>query len=172
MSWDKDRFPLTKIKEGDICAEVGVWKGEFSTQILKRKPKYLYLIDPWESQNFDNRVYSIDQQKMNEIYEFVIKKFIKHDNVFIKRCLSTDLIFENNFFDWVYIDGNHSYTNVLEDLNFYFKTIKKGGYLCGDDYGWNDKHSHGGPKRAVDEFVGKNNLKLEVKQDQFVIYKK
>jgi hypothetical protein len=31
-----------------VCAEIGVWKGEFSAQILKvARPSKLHLIDPW-----------------------------------------------------------------------------------------------------------------------------
>ena len=56
--------------------------------------------------------------------------------------------------------------------------MKKGGHLCGDDYGlWEDRpktgfgsDGGGGPKPAVDEFVKEYNLKLELKDNQFVIF--
>ena len=39
---------LKRTPKDSICAEVGVWKGEFSKQILKRtSPRMLHLIDPW-----------------------------------------------------------------------------------------------------------------------------
>jgi hypothetical protein len=38
---------LNLIRNGDICAEIGVWKGSFSQQLLRKKPKKLHLIDPW-----------------------------------------------------------------------------------------------------------------------------
>jgi cephalosporin hydroxylase len=163
-----NRFPLTKIKQGFICAEIGVWRGEFSEQILRYNPKLLYLIDPWISQ-FDNRIYSIEQDKMDTVYDSVVQKFSQHKNVIIQRCFSTKINIDNSIFDWIYIDGDHSYISVLADLNFYFPLMRRGGYLCGDDYGWNDKYSNGGPKRAVDEFISKHKLKLEIKNDQFVI---
>lgn len=164
------RFPLSKIKSGYVCAEIGVWKAEFSNSILEHNPSHLYLIDPWKSQNFDNRIYSIEQKKLDLIYDGVINRFRNDNRVTVLRSFSNKVEFKNDFFDWVYVDANHSYENVLQDLNFYYPLLKTRGYLCGDDYGWNDKYSNGGPKRAVDEFIAKNKLKLEIKDNQFIIY--
>jgi len=44
--------------------------------------------------------------------------------------------FPNSFFDYVYIDGDHSYEGVTRDLASYFPKIKIGGLILGDDYGW------------------------------------
>ena len=163
------RYPLTKIKVNDICAEVGVWKGNFSSRILERNPKALHLIDPWVSQDYTGRWYSCPQQKMDKIYQRVVNKFKEDDRVIIHRNFSTEPPFPARFFDWVYIDGNHSYPAVLKDLEFYSRHVKRGGFLCGDDYGWTDKSCTKGPKVAVDEFTTKYNLPLEVKRNQFII---
>jgi hypothetical protein len=45
-------------------------------------------------------------------------------------------MFENDYFDYVYIDGEHSYAAVTRDLANYFYKVKVGGHLIGDDYGW------------------------------------
>ena len=39
---------IQQIKNG-ICVELGVFKGEYSAQILKNNPKILYMIDIWAS---------------------------------------------------------------------------------------------------------------------------
>ena len=36
-------------------------------------------------------------------------------------------------FELIYIDGNHTYENVLAELTLYSKFLKKGGIICGDD---------------------------------------
>jgi hypothetical protein len=154
------RHPATLICEGDICAEVGVWKGQFSDEILTRNPKELHLIDPWLHQDYKGRWYSIPQPKMDEIYQSVSSRFTGDSRVVIHRKSSLDVVFPNGYFDWVYIDGNHSYDAVVGDLEYYYPLVKSGGYLCGDDYGWED--AQGGPKPAVDEFVAKYGLKLEL----------
>ena len=164
------RYPLTKIKENNICAEIGVWKGDNASQILTKNPQKLHLIDPWVHQDYDGRWYSIEQKKMDDIYNSVLNKFKNNNKVIIHKCFSTDIKFPKQYFNWVYIDGNHSYENVLKDLKYYYPLIKTGGYLCGDDYGWKDSTCNKGPKVPVDEFVSDLNINVEIKEgNQFVI---
>jgi hypothetical protein len=164
------RYPLTKIKENDICAEIGVWKGSFSSKILKRKPSKLHLIDPWKHQNYKKMWYSIEQEKMDKIYHSVQKRFADDNRVELHRSFSTEVEFPKEYFDWVYIDGDHTYPMVLKDLDFYYPLVKKGGFLCGDDYGWTSVDCPFGPKRAVNEFVKVHNAKIEIIKNQFVIF--
>lgn len=50
------RILLAKMPKNSVCAEIGVYKGEFSQQILSLvKPKKLHLIDPWKYES--NEVY-------------------------------------------------------------------------------------------------------------------
>jgi len=164
------RYPLKLIKENDVCAEIGVWKGETSELILKKHPQKLHLIDPYIHQDYIGRKYSIDYGfDMDEMYEMVTDKFKNNENVVLHREKSIDVDFPNEYFDWIYIDGNHSYDEVLADLNHYYPLVKKGGYLCGDDYGWTDVNCSKGPKPAVDYFVENNNLEIEIKGVQYVI---
>jgi len=169
---------LKYIKKGDKCAEIGVWQGDLSRAILKHKPSELHLIDPWASQDVIKRCYSINQAAMDQIYKRVLNIFSKLNEVTVHRKFSTDVDFPEQYFDWVYIDGDHSYNAAKKDLEFYYPLMKKGGHLCGDDYGlWEDRpktgfgsDGGGGPKPAVDEFVKEYNLKLELKDNQFVIF--
>ena len=41
---DITRKPTHLINYGDVCAEVGVWKGKYSWEILSRGPSKLHLI--------------------------------------------------------------------------------------------------------------------------------
>jgi len=156
------------IKEGDTCAEVGVWKGEFSLALMEKNPSELHLIDPWIRQNFEKpRLYSRSQEEMDKIFLDVQKTFSSDKRVTIHRKFSIDAEFPENYFDWICIDANHEYKNVLEDLNHYWPMVKDGGFLCGDDYGWGEytkcrRHgvTEGGPKRAVDEFIKTMGLEL------------
>jgi len=178
MKNQKNQYTLKYINKGDICAEVGVWEGHLTAKILKHKPLKLHLIDPWKTQDVIGRCYSIEQEKLNKIYENVSNKFGKLSNVEIHREFSTNVSFSTQYFDWVYIDADHSYDAVKKDLEFYYPLMKEGGYLCGDDYGlWSDKpktgfgsDGGGGPKPAVDEFVKSHNLEIEIVDRQFVIF--
>ena len=164
------REPLGKIKESDVCAEIGVWKGDFSSEILSKKPKELHLIDPWLHQDYKAMMYRTSQENMDEIYNSVKKRFSTDDRVKIHKKFSAEAEFPKEYFDWVYIDGNHTFPMVSKDLEFYYPLIKKGGFLCGDDYGWTSIDCNLGPKPAVDQFVKRKKLKHEIHNYQFIIY--
>ncbi len=60
------------------------------------------------------------------------------------------------YFDFAYIDGNHTAPDVLSDAILAFRLVRVGGYLIFDDYWWtpeNDRRSLMGPKPAVDAFT-------------------
>ena len=73
--------------------------------------------------------------------------------------------------DWIYIDGNHLYEFVRDDLAAALPKLRPGGYLACDDYGhagwWED-----GVRRAVDEFVGTASVEVVANLgSQFVMRK-
>ncbi len=178
-------FLLQKMPKKSIGAEIGVHKGDFSERILEIVlPKKLHLIDPWKLEQdeiYEKSLYGkkkiVDQNIMDERFQNVKKRFkkeIKNNQVIIERGYSEDILkdIQNEYLDWVYIDGNHLYEFVKKDLELCFLKIKNGGYICGDDYnegGW----WKGGVKKAIDEFVLNNNkIKvIEIKADQFILQK-
>ena len=111
----------------------------------------LYCIDPWE--DYDDYSEYKDQQDI--IYNTFIKNIDNSNHkekIIINRGYSNKIIptFNDNFFDIIYIDGNHEPEYVLEDAVLSFRKLKKGGIMIFDDYGW------GGPKltkQGIDSFV-------------------
>ena len=68
---------------------------------------------------------------------------------------------EDEKLDWIYIDGDHSYTGVKNDLNNAIEVVKPGGLIIGDDYKWKSLTADkGGVKKAVNEFVSQHGLNL------------
>ncbi len=177
------RIRLLKLMpKGSVCAEIGVWKGEFSREILKIvRPERLHLIDPWKYQTqFGKRFYggafAKKQQDMDDIYTDVVTIFKENKKVLIHREFSEDVakIFDDNYFDWVYIDGNHYYEFVKKDLELYYPKVKKGGFLAGDDYLWTSPELNGDRpvKRAVDDFVTHlSGISVRIIKTQFLIKK-
>ncbi len=177
-------FLLNIMPKESICAEVGVHLGDFSEKILSIvKPKKLHLIDPWKYEDttkYQGSWYGgkkgQNQNNMDDRYKKILERFdskIKSQQVIIHRSESSVLKeFNDNYFDWVYIDGNHLYEFVKNDLNWSLPKVKTNGYITGDDYstkGWWDD----GITRAVDELVYKGSVKLiEIKNNQFVLKKK
>lgn len=134
------------------ACEIGVWRGENALSILQNlNIKKLYLIDPWE--NYSD--YSeIKGQRGEWAYRDTLNRLREyHDQIKVLRLRSSHgpkFIMEQ--LDFVYIDGNHSYDYVLQDLRNYWPLVKKGGFLAGDDF--NIK----GVAEAVITFTRENNL--------------
>lgn len=170
---------LSELPKNAIGAEVGVWKGEFSSRLFKElTPLELHLIDPWKFQDaFPDRMYggvvAKSQEDMDDIYNSVAEMFAKHPNVKLHRGTSDNILksFPDAYFDFIYIDGNHYYDFVLNDLNLSYKKIKKGGLLTGDDYIWGKDDGYP-VKCAVEDFMKYNNInsnRLRIFRSQFLI---
>lgn len=140
---------LELLPKNGIIAELGVDMGDFSKQIISHaKPKKLYLIDSWDSKRF-----SLDKM------DHVKKRFHNEINagiVLIRRGRSEQELekFENNYFDWVYIDTTHSYLQTLKELELSRIKVKDGGIIAGHDYskGNISKASEYGVVEAVNHF--------------------
>ena len=65
-------------------------------------------------------------------------------------------LYEDEHFDLVFIDANHSYENVKEDTIAWWPKIKKGGWLLEHDYFYNGTAVPQGPKQACDEIFDGN----------------
>jgi len=136
---DDGRFARSKyissfIKEGDVGAEIGVNEGQFAYFCLsKLSPKKLFLIDPWRPWAFGTNKDYLDKQ-----YQRVCDYFSNNTAITVIRKTSVEAsyLFEDASLDYVYIDAEHSYKAVMEDLTHYLPKIKNNGYIMGDDYGW------------------------------------
>ena len=63
-------------------------------------------------------------------------KFIPSSvDVTVHRGWSVDILptLRKDFFHLIYLDGNHSYTGVTEDIKLACPLIQDGGIICGDD---------------------------------------
>ncbi len=63
--------------------------------------------------------------------------------------------FADSSLDFVFIDGNHTYPAVKNDIKLWTPKIRSGGILSGDDY-----NTWEGVPQAVNEFIKETNLKL------------
>jgi len=95
------------------------------------------------------------------------KKYINRIKIIKEFSQTAANFFKDNFFDFIYIDANHSYETVKQDLKRWYPKLSKGGLFAGHDY-FNGKikfHENGKAyvyevKKAVDEFAAENNLEV------------
>lgn len=171
-------------------AEIGTFKGEFSKEILQNWKGTLYMIDVWRSLG-EEYLDSSNHTSHTTAYSDTMNNISGYENRAIMiRAASTESsrMFNDNSLDFVYIDANHAYNFVVEDIELWYPKVKSGGYLCGHDYIgidwyndpnflenkkdkhiWNGSFYHGvfGVNPAVDEFCTKHNYELKVTSEWF-----
>jgi Methyltransferase domain len=173
---------LESLPKGAVCAEVGVWKGDFSARILEVvRPRTLHLIDPWRfvgGEGYEDARYGgkLDrgQAEMDALHDAVLERFEEERREGIVQVHRTPSVeaagrFADGDLDFVYVDGDHTYEGVRGDLEAYAPKVRPGGLLAGDDYGvrgwWED-----GVTRAVDEFVAAGRAEIvSLDENQFVL---
>jgi hypothetical protein len=169
-----NRDELIKIlKPSGKGIEIGVQQGVFAKHILENCTNLeLYLLDCWQNQKDSeyHDIANVDNQRQAEFMKNTISNVSNFfHNVKIIKGYSDQCVnfFEDNFFDFIYIDANHSYEAMKNDINKWFPKIKKGGLFAGHDYLDAPNHEFGvfGVKSAVDEFALQNNLKVYPTQE-------
>jgi methyltransferase family protein len=125
-----DREQLLESLPSNVCAEIGVDKGEFSELILKiTPPSKLHLIDA----RGDAARYH-DGLKLSLTENFAAQ--IAQKRVEINVGLSPDVLssFPDRYFDWVYLDTVHSYPVTAAERALLKNKVKKDGIIAGHDY--------------------------------------
>lgn len=148
--------PLENYKSRPInYLEIGTFYGANLLSVADSyaldKDSRLYAIDPWEDYD-DYPEYKNEQSKIYSAFMENINNSPHKEKIIINRGYSNKqlLNLNDNFFDIIYIDGNHEPEYVLEDAVLSFSKLKSGGVMIFDDYGW------GGPdmtKRGIDSFL-------------------
>jgi len=130
--------------------EIGTMQGVGAENLLSKLPSLtLHGIDPYsEYKDWCGTVFHGDNKFELEAQgrlERFGSRFILH------RKTSDDALsdFQDAYFDFIFIDGLHTYEQVLKDCRNYYSKLKPGGVYSGHDYG---------PQipdvvRAVDQFA-------------------
>jgi hypothetical protein len=159
----KDRETLLNLfPKNSIGAEVGIFKGDFSQIILDTiNPSQFYMIDPWEGNIFsgDKNGENMSSISGEEYYiRNILPKFGFLPNTKILRNYSDVIkLFPNDHLDWIYIDAEHHYEYVREDLYNCYDKVKKGGIISGHDY---NEEMFPGVVRAVTELCNDKNMSI------------
>lgn len=153
-----DRNELLKLfPKGGIVAELGVDEGCFSEEIINIcDPQKLHLVDFWGSNRYDKKKENIVNHKFREQ---IVRKQIE-----INKGLSVQVAsqFQDRYFDWIYIDTDHSYEATKQELEAYSPKIKENGIIAGHDFiggDWNSLIRYG-VREAVYEFCVNFNWEI------------
>lgn len=115
-------------------AEIGVEGGMYSRALCRANPKLrLHCIDPWISDGVYRK--QLDQAYVDGLLATCLKR-LRGYNCNIIRKTSMDAVkdFEDNSLDFVYIDGNHRFEFVVNDMAEWTKKVRPGGIVSGHDW--------------------------------------
>lgn len=121
------------------AAEVGVQRGLFSRALLDRwQGAMLHLIDPWR--HFEGGyqdIGNVSDEQHEAFMREAERNLEPHRGRYrMHRKLSLEAVssFDDNSLDFVYIDANHEFQAVLDDIHSWFPKVKPGGVMAGHDY--------------------------------------
>jgi predicted O-methyltransferase YrrM len=132
---------LLNNREDLNIVEIGCYCGH-STLIINScfQNATINCVDPWKMYREEGSTYDLDNQaeelkQAEQIFDQNIKPFpnIKKNKMFsIQFADSVD----NDSLDLVYIDGDHSYSAVKQDIIAWMPKVKVGGVISGHDFSW------------------------------------
>jgi len=154
-------------KKSSRILQIGAYTGDASLwlydNILKNTDSVLVDVDTWEGSD-EVAHKQLNWSSVEDVYDAKTRD-ARSKRKIIKVKLTSDYFFKNNreFYDFVYIDGDHTSYGVLKDAVNAFEALKPGGIIAFDDYEWRGGSGElDRPKKAINAF-------LDVYRDKIVV---
>lgn len=144
----------------NVGAEIGVARGKFAKGLCEGNPSLkLFGIDAWKVYDGYTQTDGTTQEIMEDIYQGARSQLAPFNVQLINdRSMQAVKKFADESLDFVYIDANHSYIYVKEDIRKWSKKVKKGGIVSGHDYINGNDRIPFGVKQAVNEWIAENKI--------------
>jgi hypothetical protein len=135
-------LPITRDDLAELFAElefnkgveIGVDQGLYSEILCKANPNLvLHGIDPWKA--YRGYTDYTSQTHIDANRADALKRLAPY-NVLLVEKFSMEAVkdYPDQSLDFVYIDGNHEFLHVAEDIAHWVKKVRRGGILAGHDY--------------------------------------
>lgn len=140
-----------------IAVEIGTDRGIFARDFLDRwRGEILYCVDPWAP--YDEMNWPREPDMLSALFLLA-----RHAPRFRAIRLTSNMaaIHIPQTPDFIYIDGDHTQSDVENDLRIWWDRLRPGGILAGDDY----DSEHRGVIEAVDQFSAALGLRVQLTTD-------
>jgi hypothetical protein len=164
---------LKRLPQSAVGAEIGVFRGEFTREILSvARPRELHLIDGWWDLHGDTFPFTWGayaewgRLSTREAHAEVERIVAGADPaVSCEIHVGDDLeilgAFAESYFDWVYLDTSHQYGQTLAELELLDSRVKPGGLIAGHDWIEDAADVNHGAYRAIREFCSARGWTVE-----------
>lgn len=162
IKYRRDLWKLIENVHGNI-AEIGVAEGNFSEDMLKWpiKPRKVYMVDRWKSV----RSQKGDAAHSQHWHDKNLATVLARTAIYGSRAIvlrGDSIVVCNQVPDkslaLVYIDGDHSYRGVMDDIWAWGQKVIDGGVMAFHDY----EAPQYGVKRAVQDFCKPRGIKVHL----------
>lgn len=121
--------------------EIGSYCGASASIIANQfKNSTINCVDPWSPYTEDCSIIDIQQQEKELIEAENLFDTVVSNHTNIRKNKTSSLEYAKKILDrsidFIYIDGNHQYSSVKEDILSWLPKIKNGGIISGHDYTW------------------------------------
>lgn len=126
--------------------EVGAWAGRSADVLSRATPGALWVVDAWQPTDPEDETITMDA---GEAMRHYLSTVGCRSNVTTLMMTSAEAYAQTGHltFDMVFIDADHRYRAVVEDILMWRSRLAPGGLLCGHDGEYPDV------RRAVDELL-------------------
>jgi hypothetical protein len=116
-----------------IGAEIGVWQARTSSYLLQNCDIFLYCIDIWEeTPGYDKPKWN---HRSNERHSrHLLKPFADKCKIIKDYSHKASQQIQDNELDFVFIDGDHTTSGVVQDIESFWQKVKPNHYIMGHDY--------------------------------------
>ena len=155
--------------------EVGLEKGKNVQTMFEVIPNLkLYGVDPYRQYPQYSSKASIHFRHWDDDFLQGVKKQAQNrmegKNAIIIEKFSEDAVKDipDNSLDFVYIDGDHSYDCVMQDIILWGRKVRKGGIVSGHDYFYNNDRSGRNAKvtQAVNDYAKVHGIKFYITNEK------
>lgn len=164
-------------KQGDILAElilenkyekiaeIGVWKSHTVQKIFKSEAgkiiKEYWGVDWWlqPTDPIYGHYCTRTQESWDQLHLKACKLMYRFPQLRILRMSSLEAvkIFTRKYFDLVFIDADHFYEPLKQDIESWLPLVREGGMISGHDY---RSKRFPGCTKAVDSIFGEDKIEL------------
>lgn len=138
MTYDESVIQLIREYSCKRIAEIGVLRAVLAEAVHKACPlDAYYLIDPWKPFSGIGAGVLADIAHWDDMCFWIYRYFWKHEEVRIIRLESVQAaaLFKPESLDLVFIDADHAYEAVKQDVGAWWPVVRMGGIISGHDYG-------------------------------------